>query len=73
MKKYDECYCATCNHKTASECIELKCACCLKADEIRLNHPLIPQSEEERAKAEGEESRNLLDVMNTVYGGPNYG
>ena len=41
-KKNDVCYCEVCSHETATECIELRCPCCLKVDQIRLNHIVVP-------------------------------
>jgi hypothetical protein len=53
--KIDVCYCATCQHKKASECVsEHKCGCCIEADKIRLTHPVVP-GEVEEARAEEEE------------------
>ncbi len=52
-KKDDQCFCESCNHKTANECIDLGCQCCLKAAQIMLNHPAVPEddfSEKEKRK-----------------------
>lgn len=45
--KNDECFCEKCEHKKASECIELVCKCCLEADKIRLEHPVFEEGDEE--------------------------
>ncbi len=51
----DVCYCTTCRHEKASECIEeYKCSCCIEEDRIRLQHPVVP-GEVEEARAEEEE------------------
>ena len=56
--KDNVCYCETCQHKTASECIEIQCSCCLEADKIRLEHPVLSEddlSPEEKERRESEE------------------
>ena len=56
--KDNVCYCETCNHKTAKECIEIQCTCCLKADLIRLGHIIVPEDDlsyEEKTRREAEE------------------
>ncbi len=53
--KTDVCYCTTCHHKSASECVrEYKCSCCLEVDRIRLEHPVVP-GEVEEARFEEDE------------------
>ena len=68
--KDNVCYCETCKHKTASECLELKCHCCLEADRIRLEHPVVPQedlsaegklSQEEEAEHEKEKEQQQVN------------
>src|SRR5487761_1666034 len=57
QEKNDVCYCESCKHKTARECIELQCSCCVKADQIRLQHEIVPEddlSDEERERREEE-------------------
>lgn len=58
--KDDVCYCETCGHKTAKECIELQCSCCLKEDEIRLQHIVVPEDDlsYEEKELRGSEERD---------------
>ncbi|MDG6996956.1 MAG: hypothetical protein JRN52_13635 [Nitrososphaerota archaeon] len=56
--KDNVCFCDSCEHKTASECIELDCLCCVKADKIRMDHPVIPEedlSPEEKQRRQQEQ------------------
>lgn len=67
--KDDVCYCETCKHKTAKDCIELRCTCCKEADKIRLEHIIVPEddlskAEESQREAEehqeGEREREMI-------------
>jgi hypothetical protein len=54
-------------HKTATECIDLRCICCLRADRIRLGHPVVAQedlSEEEKREKFEERHRQYIDTVN---------
>ncbi len=57
----DVCYCETCRHETAKECIELNCICCAKPDKIRLEHVIVPEDdlspEEKQRRAEEQRTR----------------
>lgn len=59
--KDNVCYCETCGHKTARECIELLCSCCLKADQIRLNHVIVPESDLSQGEKERREESERAD------------
>lgn len=69
--KDNVCYCETCGHKKATECITIQCSCCIKADRIRLEHLIIPEDDfrdkdqeaEEREKADVERKKEELDDM----------
>ena len=75
-KKDDVCYCKECNHKKASECLEISCVCCKKEDAIRLNHPIIADesTQEEQEKSDDEkywEGRQdaVMTDMGSMIGG----
>ena len=54
----DVCYCDTCKHERASICIENSCDCCLKADKIRLSHPVLTDEKDlEKQESDDEEYR----------------
>lgn len=62
--KDDVCYCEIFKHKKATECIELRCPCCLREDEIRLNHPILQEDDlsmEERIRRENESNERNLE------------
>lgn len=56
--KDNVCYCEICGHKTAEECIELQCSCCLEADKIRFEHTVVSEDDlsyEEKERRGSEE------------------
>lgn len=56
MGNDDVCYCETCKHQEASECVQkFKCTCCVEADTIRLKHPVLTGEAEDARDAENEE------------------
>lgn len=57
-KHNDQCYCETCRHQKGSECIQLNCVCCLKADRIRLNHPVFEGEDESQNEEEEKTSED---------------
>ena len=56
----DVCYCETCKHNKASTCIEISCTCCLKADKIRLAHPVLTEEKVEKQESDDEEYRKVV-------------
>ena len=70
--KNNVCYCETCRHKTAGECLELQCSCCVRADQIRLGHLVVPESDlsfEERSRREMENrEQEMKDEQDVIFG-----
>ena len=72
-KGQNECFCNHCSHEQASECLEIKCFCCYKADTIRLKHITVAQDdlspeEIQRRESEKQEEERRLKRANP-YGG----
>ena len=67
----DECYCEECKHGKARTCIEISCSCCLKADKIRLEHPVLEDENEEEEQESDEEQyeKGRQEAMWTDLGG----
>lgn len=64
-KHKDECFCEKCNHKKATDCIEIYCKCCVEADQIRLEHPVTEESEEKSAEEKYEEEEAEINRYST--------
>lgn len=63
-------FCEQCHHTKASKCIELRCKCCIKADKIRLGHPVFGEGEEEEEKSSDEKYwEGRRDAWMTDMGG----
>ena len=69
--KNDECFCEECKHDKASTCIQIACSCCLKADRIRLEHPVFEEEKEETEHESDEEEyeKGRQKAMWTDLGG----